>query len=158
MVRIDPSPVVNVLMKLGIFEPIERAGVRWTGYSLRAWGSTSREGLPYIPSLLLMTVGRRGGDLREHVLFTLRDGEDFIVVASKSGSPTHPDWFRNLEAHPQAWVTYQRRRVPIRAEVVDEADRARLWPRLVTMWPRYEDHQRRAAPRIVPVVRLRPGR
>ena len=48
-----------------------------------------------------------------------------------------------------------RQRIPVRAEVIDDTERARLWPLLVTMWPRYDDHQRRAAPRIVPVVRLR---
>ena len=155
---IDPSKIVNLLIKLGVFEPIERAAVRWAGCSLRSWASTRREGIPYIPTLLLTTVGRSSGELRSNALFFMRDGSDYIIVASKAGSPTHPDWFRNIQALPQAWVDVDRRRVPVRAEVVDDADRARLWGPLVTMWPRYEDHQRRAAPRVVPVVRLRPMR
>ena len=158
MSRIDPSKIVNLLIALGVFEPLERSLVRWLGYSLRSWASTRREGVPYIPTLLLTTIGRRSGELRANALFFLRDGQDYILVASKSGSPAHPDWYRNLEANAQAWVHVDRRRIPVRAETVDEAERARLWGPLVTMWPRYEDHQRRAVPRVVPVVRLRPMR
>lgn len=158
MKRPDPSTIVNFLIRIGVFEPIERALVRWSGYSLRSWASTRREGVPYIPTLLLTTIGRNSGELRASALFFLRDGRDFIVVASKSGSPAHPDWYRNVEATAQAWVHVRRGRIPVRAETLDEAERARLWPALVTMWPRYEDHQQRAAPRVVPVVRLRPIR
>ncbi len=155
MSRFDPTAIVDLLIRLGIFEPIERAAVRWGGFSLRSWASTRREGLPYIPTLLLTTLGRASADLRSNALFFLRDGRDFIVVASKAGSPTHPDWFRNLEANPQAWVRVDRRGVPVHAEVLDESERARLWGPLVEMWPRYTDHQHRAAPRVVPVIRLR---
>jgi deazaflavin-dependent oxidoreductase (nitroreductase family) len=158
MTRIDASTIVNLLIRLGVFEPIERTIVRWGGVSLRSWASTRREGVPYIPTLLLTTIGRNSGELRANALFYLRDGRDLIVVASKSGSPAHPDWYRNVEANAQAWVHVSRRRIPVRAETLDETERARLWPALVTMWPRYEDHQRRATPRVVPVVRLRPIR
>ena len=158
MPRIDASTLVTLLTRLGIFEAIERTLVRYTGWSLRSYASTRREGVPYIPTLLLTTVGRHSGAMREHALFFLRDGQDYIIVASKAGSPSHPDWFRNLDALPQGWVDVGRRRIPVRADVLDEAERARLWGPLTTMWPRYEDHQRRAAPRVVPVVRLRPIR
>ena len=157
-IEFDPSMLVNALTKAGIFEPVERAAVQWSGYSLRSWASTDREGVPYIPTLLLTTIGRTTGELRSHALFYLRDGRDFIIVASKAGSPTHPDWYRNIDENAQAWVDVDRRRAPVRAEVLDDAERTRLWPALVTMWPRYEDHQTKAAPRIVPVVRLRPIR
>lgn len=153
-----PSTIVNALIRIGVFEPIERAAVRWTGWSLRSWASTRREGVPYIPTLLLTTIGRKSGELRSNALYYLRDGDDYILVASKAGSPSHPDWFRNLEADAHAWVVVGRRGVPVLAEVVDEAERARLWGPLVAMWPRYEDHQQRASPRVVPVVRLRPRR
>lgn len=146
---------MNFLIAIGVFEPIERSLVRWAGFSLRSWASTRRENIPYIPTLLLTTIGRTSGELRANALFFLRDGRDFIVVASKAGAPSHPAWFTNLQANAQAWVDVDRRRVPVRGEAVSAADRTRLWPLLVTMWPRYEDHQRRAAPRIVPVVRLR---
>jgi deazaflavin-dependent oxidoreductase (nitroreductase family) len=158
MPRLDPSRIVNFLIRLGVFEPIERGLVRWTGWSMRSWASTRREGVPYIPTLLLTTIGRKSGELRSNALFYLRDGNDYVLVASKSGSPTHPDWFRNIEADAHAWIVVGRRGIPVHAEAVDEPDRARLWGPLVQMWPRYEDHQRRAEPRVVPVVRLRPRR
>lgn len=155
---LDPPSVVNLLIRIGVFEPLERGLVRWTGWSMRSWASTRREGVPYIPTLLLTTIGRKSGELRSNALFYLRDGRDYILVASKAGSPKHPDWYRNIEADGHAWIVVGRKGIAVEAETVDEADRERLWGPLVAMWPRYDDHQRRAAPRIVPVVRLRPRR
>lgn len=31
-----------------------------------------------------------------------RDGERYIVVASKAGAPDNPDWYHNLKANPVA--------------------------------------------------------
>lgn len=157
MIQTVLKALVAISAHLGGIAPVERAAIRWLGYSPRAFASSRRAGLPYIPTLVLTTIGRGSGELRSNALFFVRDGGDVIVVASSAGAAVHPSWFRNLEANPQAWVDVDRRHVPVRAEVLDDADRARVWPALVTMWPRYDDHVRHAAPRVIPVVRLRPN-
>src|SRR5512139_589148 len=44
--------------------------------------------------LLLTTFGRNSGDQRTTPLIHRTDGDRFVVIASKGGSPDHPDWFK----------------------------------------------------------------
>ena len=104
---------------------------------------------------MLTTVGRTSGDLRSVPLFYFRDGRDFVLIGSKGGAPAHPAWFPNLVANPQAWLTANRRRIPVTAEVVEGDDRDRLWAIAAAAYPSYNEYQERAAPRQIPVVRLR---
>ncbi len=48
--------------------------------------------------LLLTTKGRVSGEDRTTPLIFREDGEGegWVVVASKGGSPDHPDWYKNL--------------------------------------------------------------
>ncbi len=66
-----------------------------------------------------------------------RDGDDFVVVGSQGGAPQHPAWYLNLEADPNAEVVIGRLRVSVAARHAREDDRARLWPRLVAIYPPY---------------------
>ena len=79
------------------------------------------------PVLLLTTTGRRSGEQRSTMVLYGRDGERFIVVGSNTGSDRPPAWALNLVAEPDAEVTVDGRRVPVRATEVQEAERARLW-------------------------------
>jgi deazaflavin-dependent oxidoreductase (nitroreductase family) len=68
--------------------------------------------------LLLHTTGRRTG--REHVtpLVYLPDGERWVVVGSKGGAPTDPDWIRNLETSPEATIEVGTETIPVLAEEI----------------------------------------
>jgi len=57
------------------------------------WNNTS--------CLILHTRGRNSGTVRKIPLIYGRDGEDYVLVASKGGAPEHPGWYKNLVAHPQ---------------------------------------------------------
>ena len=149
---------VKVLTALHLFEPVELALVRFAGVSLRSWAATHAAGVPYVPVLLLTTIGKETGELRSHPLFYIRDAGDYLVVASRGGSPIAPAWYGNLLANPQAWIHVKRRGVPVRASVLDEAERARVSPLFVAMWPAFAGYEERAAPRRMAVVRLRPLR
>jgi F420H(2)-dependent quinone reductase len=107
------------------------------------------------PVFLLTTTGRKSGQRRTVPLLYLAEGDDFLVVGSQGGAPRHPGWFHNLEANPQAEVELGRRRVPVTARRLSEAERDQVWPRLVAIYPPYEDYRRRAT-RSIPVVRLSP--
>jgi deazaflavin-dependent oxidoreductase (nitroreductase family) len=71
----------------------------------------------------------------------LEDGADVVVVGSKGGTDTHPAWFHNLMAmaETEAELGGERRRV--RPKLADAEERARLWPRLVELYPPYEEYQ-----------------
>src|SRR5260370_21296118 len=54
--------------------------------------------------LILTTKGAKSGDLRENPLVYTRDGDHYVIVASKGGAPTHPAWYHNLANHPEVTV------------------------------------------------------
>ena len=108
--------------------------------------------------LVLHHRGRRSGQARETPLMYLDDGADVVVVGSKGGTDTHPAWFHNLmamaETEAEAEVGGERRRV--RPKLADAEERARLWPRLVELYPPYEEYQSFTS-REIPVVSLKPA-
>jgi deazaflavin-dependent oxidoreductase (nitroreductase family) len=113
-------------------------------------------GFPAAGIALVDHVGARSGTRRTSPLMFLRDGEAVVVVASKAGQPTHPAWFHNLMAHPDTSVQIGPERRQMRARTASEEERSRLWPRLVAMYPGFEEFARAAAPRQIPLVVLEP--
>lgn len=114
--------------------------------------------LGLVPSLVLTTTGRRSGQPRSTPLLYVPDGDGYVVVGSNWGRPEHPAWTYNLLAEPTATVTVGGRRIPVRARLVDGAERDRLWRLLVAEWPPYETYVRRAGTRRLRVFRLEPRR
>ncbi len=106
--------------------------------------------------LVLHTSGRHSGQPRQTPLSYTKDGDTYVLIASDGGSPRHPDWYLNLQAHPDAEVERNGRRTAVRAETVAGAERDRLWQQAVTSYPGYAGYQRRTD-REIPVVRLRPA-
>ena len=109
------------------------------------------------PVLLLNAAGRKTGRQRTTPLLYLRDGDRYVTVASNGGTREHPVWWLNLKANPDATVEIGGRRVRVRAEEAGPEEKARLWPRLVEMYPGYESYQR-TTDREIPVVVLHPAR
>ena len=107
------------------------------------------------PILLLNTVGRKSGKKRTSPLLYVMDGEDFVIIASKGGAPTHPAWFLNLRNDPEATVEIGDREVRVRAEEADPQEKARLWRKMVEMYPTYDDYQKKTE-REIPLLILHP--
>jgi deazaflavin-dependent oxidoreductase (nitroreductase family) len=64
-------------------------------------------------------------------------------------------WSHNLDATPTARVTVDGREVEVRAERLDEAAKAAVWPRLVAIIPQFGVYVTRTD-RTIKVYRLRP--
>ena len=107
------------------------------------------------PILLLNTVGRKSGKKRTSPLLYVMDGEDFVIIASKGGAPTHPAWYLNLIANPEATVEVGDQEVGVRAEVAEQEEKARLWQQMVEMYPTYDDYQKKTE-REIPLLVLHP--
>ena len=105
------------------------------------------------PLLLLTTTGARSGQPRTAPLAYTTDGDRLVVIASKGGAPTNPDWFHNLLANPEVTVELGAERFPARAVVPDGEERDRLFDQMAGQMPGFADCQRRTARR-VPVVGL----
>lgn len=100
----------------------------------------------------LHTVGRKSGLPRSCYLTTpVHDADRVVLVASKGGDDRHPDWYRNLQAHPEAELTIDGVRRRIHARTADADERATLWPQIVTAYRGYDSYQRRTD-RVIPVV------
>ena len=107
------------------------------------------------PILLLNTVGRKSGRKRTSPLLYVLDGEDFVIIASKGGAPTHPAWYLNLKANPNATLEVGDREVRVKAEETDSEEKARLWQKMIEIYPTYDDYQEKTE-REIPLLILRP--
>ena len=74
-----------------------------------------------VQTLLLTTKGRRTGNPTTTPLIFGRDGDRFVVVASKGGAPQHPGWYRNLAKNPEVELQVKDERFPARARTATEA-------------------------------------
>jgi deazaflavin-dependent oxidoreductase (nitroreductase family) len=106
------------------------------------------------PVLLLTTKGAKTG--REHVtpLNFSRDGDRYIVMASKGGSSTHPDWYRNLVADPVVTVEADAERFRAKANISEGAERQRLLKIHSSAMPFFGAYERRVKRRQIPVIAL----
>lgn len=112
-----------------------------------------------VPTLLLRTTGRRSGETRTNGLVYARDGDDYLVVASKGGDPKAPAWLHNLRANPDVEVQVGRERRKATARVVapGDPDYERLW-KIVNEGnkDRYSAYQEKTD-RPIPVVAITPA-
>jgi deazaflavin-dependent oxidoreductase (nitroreductase family) len=109
------------------------------------------------PNLLLHTVGAKTGQARTASLSYARDGDDYLIVASKGGDPKAPGWYHNLKANPSVEINVGPKRFRVTAEPVlpDDGDYARLW-KIVNdnNNNRYDAYQAKTS-RPIPIVRLK---
>jgi F420H(2)-dependent quinone reductase len=94
-----------------------------------------------IPVALLTTTGRKSGQPRISPLYFHRDGDTVVVAASKGGSDKNPMWYLNLKANPKVQVQIKKEVLDLTARDATDEERAKYWPRLVEMYPTYEDYQ-----------------
>lgn len=120
---------------------------------LRLIGRSLGGGLSGLPVLILTTTGRRSGRPRSTPLAYVLDGRDWIVVAGNRGAPADPLWLENLRFNPIVRVEVDGGGYVARATILDEAERARIWPRLRAEMPPIADYEERTT-RCIPVVRL----
>jgi deazaflavin-dependent oxidoreductase (nitroreductase family) len=93
------------------------------------------------PVILIHHVGARSGIERITPLGCFPVDEDrYVIVASSGGSPTHPDWYHNLKAHPRIDVEVGTRAFTVLAEELEGPARAELWPKLVADAPDLGKH------------------
>jgi deazaflavin-dependent oxidoreductase (nitroreductase family) len=103
--------------------------------------------------LLLHSKGAKTGEERTNPLAYTKDGDRFLVIASKGGAPTNPDWYYNLIAHPEATVEVGTETVSVRAAVPDGAERDRLFQQMAAQMSAFSQYQRNTK-RVIPVVVL----
>jgi deazaflavin-dependent oxidoreductase (nitroreductase family) len=104
--------------------------------------------------LLLHTVGARTGTPRLTPLVYSRDGERYVIVASKGGAPTNPHWYHNIVARPRVTIEVGGEQFEADATVEAGDERRRLYDAHADLNSSFKDYERRTT-REIPVITLR---
>ena len=117
-----------------------------------------RVGGPFEGSTLLLLhhVGAKSGQDRVNPLVYNRDGERYVVLASKAGAPTNPDWYHNLKAHPDVRIEVGTETIDARAEEATGEERDRLFGAQAERSPQFAEYQSKTE-RVIPVIVLTPA-
>ncbi len=103
--------------------------------------------------LLLQTTGAKSGKERINPLVTFEDEDRLVIIASKGGAPSHPDWYHNLVANPVVNVEYGSESFQAKAELASEPERTRLYGIMETKMAAFTEYKEKAG-RVIPVVTL----
>ena len=103
--------------------------------------------------LLLHTKGAKSGEARINPVACIRDGDRLVVIASKGGAPTNPDWYHNILANPLVTVETGSEQFQAQATIAVEPERTRLYTKMVSMMPGFAEYQHKTT-RVIPVIIL----
>jgi deazaflavin-dependent oxidoreductase (nitroreductase family) len=132
-----------------ILPPIDPSVSRISGRRMTFAGLVSG-----LPVLLLTTTGARTGAKRTRPLLYLREGDDFVLIASNWGQAHNPSWHYNLRANPHAEVTLSGSTYDVIAREVTEAQRDLYWQQGCRMYPAWNLYKTRSPHRAFPVMIL----
>ena len=136
------SPVTGFIIKW-----MSRANTWMYRLSKGKWGGTFQKN----PVALLTTTGRKTGQPRVSPLLYLREGDRVLLVASQGGRDKHPLWYLNLKANPKVSVQIKDEVLQLQARDATAEERAEYWPKLLAMYPSFDDYQS-WTDRVIPVV------
>lgn len=103
--------------------------------------------------LLLHTTGAKSGKERINPLVTFEDGDRLVIIASKGGAPSHPDWYHNIVANPVVSVEYGTEKFQAQATVTEEPERTELYGKMERTFATFTEYKEKAG-RVIPVVTL----
>ena len=136
MKKYIPSPSIYVAEHVELYE--SSGGTK----------GTTRHGLACI---IVTSVGKRTGGLRKTPLMRVRDGNNYILVASQGGAPHNPFWYYNLKSDPNVLIRDGIHVYTMKVrQVIDPVEKDRLWKIAVKTFPPYQDYQIKTE-RLIPV-------
>ena len=104
--------------------------------------------------LLLHSTGAKSGLPRLSPAAYTKDGERLVIIASKGGADTHPDWYYNIVANPNVTVEVGTETYNAVATVAEEPERTRLYDQMAAQYPGFEEYRQQTS-RIIPVITLK---
>lgn len=105
------------------------------------------------PMVLLHTTGAKTGTERVHPLVYAARGDEVVVFASKGGSTTHPAWYLNLLANPEATIEIGTETRRVRARITEGDEREEIWSKQKQAMPGFAEYEQKTS-REIPVVIL----
>ena len=105
------------------------------------------------PLMILTTIGAKSGEPREAIITYTREGDKYVIAASKSGAPTNPHWYHNLRVHPEATVEAGGETFQVHATEATGPERERLYGQHADERPEFRDYPTKTT-RLIPVFTL----
>ncbi len=105
--------------------------------------------------LLLHTIGAKSGLERINPVMYFMDGDRYVIIASKGGADTNPDWYYNLLANPEISIEVDTKQFPVVATVTSEPERTKLYEKMESISHGFTEYKHKTS-RIIPVLTLRP--
>src|SRR5262249_41681886 len=103
--------------------------------------------------LLLHTTGARSGQERTNPLVYFTDGDRIVIIASKGGADSNPDWYYNLLANPLVTLEVGDEQFQARATAVtEEPERSRLYAKMVAHRPAFADYETKTSRKIPAII------
>ena len=105
------------------------------------------------PMVLLHHTGAKSGKTYLTPLVFSKDGDRFVVIASKAGAPNNPDWYHNLVAHPDVTLEIGTERFKAKAVVTIGEERERLFNAQAKQMKQFDEYRKKTT-RKIPVIVL----
>ncbi|MYB17774.1 MAG: nitroreductase family deazaflavin-dependent oxidoreductase [Holophagales bacterium] len=135
--------------------------IKWVRDQVELYeGSGGTEGVGLLdtglPCIIVTHTGNRTGAIRKTPLMRVKDGDSYVLVASRGGAPANPEWVSNLRADADVEIRDATEVQTMRVREVEDADeRARVWALAVEAFPPYEDYRNKTS-RTIPVFIAEP--
>ena len=99
------------------------------------------------------TRGAKTGQARTNPLVYVSDGDRLVIIASKSGADSSPDWYYNLLANPMVTVELGNEQFQARATpVTEEPERSRLYAKMVEHRPGFAEYEQKTSRKIPAII------
>ena len=110
-----------------------------------------------LPVIVVTNRGNRTGAVRKTPLMRVKDGDNYLLVASVGGSPKNPVWVYNLRADADVQIRDEADVYRMRVREVEDGDeRVRLWKLAEAAYPPYDTMQQQSS-RKFPVFLAEPA-
>jgi deazaflavin-dependent oxidoreductase (nitroreductase family) len=137
---------------MAVFDP--DAWTRNMIADLRANGGTPSSG-PLVgrPLAIMTSKGAKTGQDRTAIVTYHRDGDAFVIAATKGGADEHPAWYHNLVAHPEATFEAANDTFQVVAREATGDERQRLYDEHARLYPEFAAYPSKTS-RVIPVFVL----
>ncbi len=122
----------------------------WHRMLFKGYGASSLGTFKGNPICMITTVGRKSGNPVSIPLLTIQHQDDYILVASQGGAPTHPAWYYNIVHEPRIKMTIKSKTYDMFAKQLSDEEKEDLWPVIVNACSVYDDYRQRTS-RNIPV-------
>ena len=133
-----------------LVKPIMKAMTMWHRLLFKSFCGSSLGTFKGNPICMITTIGRKSGNPVTIPLLTIPHQDDYILVASQGGAPTHPAWYYNIVDEPRIKMTLQSKTYDMLAKQLSDKEKEDLWPVIVNACSVYDDYRQRTS-RNIPV-------